>query len=130
MPQAILNHAAINMRAIKTQNDKQSDAKAMWLSALFGICLLFSIFAVALTPKAGSKVAVINLPWSTQNEAIFTIAHADANIAAVGAVNWVAIAADNNIQGTNSNLIERLYQAGAFLVVDAALLISCGIIST
>ncbi|MCJ8324594.1 MAG: hypothetical protein HRU29_05950 [Rhizobiales bacterium] len=101
-----------------------NDNKAMYLSLLFGVSLVLASFMLALSPKPNSKVAVINLPWSPNNHAIFTIAHADARIAAVGDINWIAIAADNN-----KNLVDRLYQAGAFLVLDAAFLISCGIIS-
>lgn len=102
----------------------ENEAKAMWFSALFGVLLILSSFSLVLAPKAGGKVAVINYPWAHNSQAIFTIAHADANIAALGKVEWIAIAADKN-----PNLIERLYRAGAFLVIDAAFLISCGVIS-
>ncbi|MBL1419384.1 MAG: hypothetical protein COC24_002625 [Alphaproteobacteria bacterium] len=103
---------------------KNSEKRAMWLALLFGIGLLLSSFALSLAPKAGAKVAVFTLPWATNNQAIFTIARANANIAALGKVEWIAIAADDQ-----TNLVSRLYQAGAFLVIDAALLISCGVIS-
>lgn len=109
---------------ILAKNNIQNEVRAMWLSALFGAVLILSSFTLVLAPKAGSKVAVINYPWAQNSRAIFTIAQADANIAALGKVEWIAIAADEK-----SNLINRLYQAGAFLVIDAALLISCGVIS-
>lgn len=101
-----------------------NDNKAMWLSALFGITLILSSFVITLAPKAGQKVAVINFPWAQDSQAIFTIAKADANIAAVGKVGWIAIAASEK-----PDLVKRLYQAGAFFVIDAALIISCGIAS-
>ncbi|MBL1242497.1 MAG: hypothetical protein COB13_011655 [OCS116 cluster bacterium] len=96
----------------------------MWLSLLFGIGLLLASFALSLAPKAGAKVAVFTAPWAVHNQAIFTIARADADIAALGKVKWIAIAADDQ-----ADLVSRLYQAGAFLVIDAAILISCGVIS-
>ncbi|PCI85101.1 MAG: hypothetical protein COB24_14200 [Hyphomicrobiales bacterium] len=103
---------------------KNSEKRAMWLALLFGIGLLLCSFALSLAPKSGAKVAVFTVPWATNNQAIFTIARADANVAALGKVEWIAIATDDQI-----NLVSRLYQAGAFLVIDAALLISCGVIS-
>lgn len=107
------------------QPARQSDRQAMWLSVAFGTFLVLCSFGLVLAPKADSKVAVITFPWAQHNDAILAIAHADANIAAVGKVNWIAIAADDKI-----NLVDRLYQAGAFLVIDAAMLISCGVISS
>lgn len=105
-----------------TTND---DKRAMWLALLFGSGLLLCSFALSLAPKAGTKVAVITAPWAKNNQAIFTIARADANVAALGKVEWIAIAADDQV-----DLVSRLYKAGAFLVIDAAMLISCGIISS
>lgn len=110
--------------AISTTSTLQQNRQAMWFSALFGAALVLASFGLILAPKTGAKVAVINFPWASQSQAIYTIASADAKIAAVGKVSWIAIAADEN-----TNLVDRLYQAGAFLVLDAALLISCGIIS-
>lgn len=116
--------AATQIPITQVEPTKNDDKRAMWLALLFGIGLLLSSFALSLAPKAGAKVAVFTAPWAANNKAIFTIARADANIAALGKVEWIAIAADDQ-----TDLVSRLYQAGAFLVIDAALLISCGVIS-
>ena len=99
------------------------DAKAMYLSLLFGFILVLTSFAMTLAPRAGNKVAVFTNPWAINNSAFMTIAKADANVAADGNTNWIAIAVDNK-QG----LTTRLYKAGAILVIDATFLISCGIL--
>lgn len=116
--------AATQIPTAQIKLTTNENKRAMWLAVLFGSGLLFCSFALSLAPKAGAKVAVFTAPWATNNQAIFTIARADANIAAVGKVEWIAIAADDQ-----TDLVSRLYQAGALLVIDAALLISCGIIS-
>lgn len=116
--------ATMQMQTTQVKPAINNEKRAMWLSLLFGIGLLLASFALSLAPKAGAKVAVFTAPWAVHNQAIFTIARADADIAALGKVKWIAIAADDQ-----ADLVSRLYQAGAFLVIDAAILISCGVIS-
>lgn len=103
----------------------KQDTKAMWVSMFFGLFLVFSSFTLTLAPKAGSKVAVFTNPWATNGSAFTTIINANANVAATGNADWIAIAADKN-----PDLPSRLYKAGAALVIDAALLISCGILTS
>jgi hypothetical protein len=90
------------------------------------IAALFALFAgtvptaLALAPKAESPVAVVVAPWAAAGEAARIVATANGTILGATRSGHVAIG-----QFGAADVVTRLYQAGALLVLDAAPVAAC-----
>jgi hypothetical protein len=90
------------------------------------IALLFALgaglipSALALAPRASSPVAVMVAPWAAADDAARAVAAADGAILATARDGHVIIA-----RFTSADFVTRLYQSGALLVVDAAIVTAC-----
>lgn len=77
--------------------------------------------AFALAPKQdGGPVAVIVAPWQANGDAMRIVAAADGTLVMATRGGDIAIA-----QSKSADFIDRLYQAGALLVIDAAVVSAC-----
>ncbi len=88
------------------------------LVALNAALIIVVLVAVALSPPANGPVAVFVSPWG--GSAAEIVARADGRLVAAGGFPWVVIA---NSDGTG--FVQRLYDAGAWLVSDPRLAVGC-----
>ncbi|GAB4363919.1 MAG: hypothetical protein Kow0026_28700 [Oricola sp.] len=80
---------------------------------------LMVVVAIAAVPT-GSRVVVIAPPWSKPDRVISIIADAGGTLVNGGRVSWLAVA-----DGTSPDFINRLFAAGAMLVLDGRLAAAC-----
>jgi hypothetical protein len=64
-------------------------------------------------PQAGAEVAAIFPPWTTQQAAFFSVLEAGGLVVRQGIADTVLV-----VHGEEPRLIDRLYAAGAWVVVD------------
>ncbi|WP_037546738.1 hypothetical protein [Stappia stellulata] len=85
---------------------------------------LYAVFVVAamaigmFAPGTDGRVAVVVWPGSTPAAAI--VAAAGGDLLQVGSGNWIAVAS-----GQGGDFVDRLYQAGAFLVTSPSVAEAC-----
>jgi hypothetical protein len=84
-------------------------------AAVIGAVLLATVAV-----PAGPFVAVVMPPWSDGQAALSAVARADGALVAPGGRPWIVIA-----HGRDSGFPSRLRQAGAWLVLNHALLSGC-----
>jgi hypothetical protein len=74
----------------------------------------------ALAPRAGRHVAVVVPPGSDPAAAMTAVAAAGGRLVAATGRDWIVVA-----DGTGDDFVDRLYAAGAVLVMDPAGLFGC-----
>ena len=88
-----------------------------WQAALAAaLMMLASVAPVAWIesrPRDGSEVAVIFAPWTTRDDAFARVLAADGLVMREGIIESILV-----VHGANSGLINRLYAAGAWAVID------------
>jgi hypothetical protein len=90
------------------------------IAGAFALCAGVLPAGAALVPKAGTPVAVIAAPWADDGAAVRIVAAADGFVLGTTGRGGVAIATS-----AASDFIDRLYQSGASVVVDAGALSAC-----
>lgn len=81
-------------------------------------------------PKT-DRVAVIASPWGEAGQILSILDRADGALVNSGRRNWIAVVTPQSavVQptkiDTNSRFIEKLYQAGAWLVIDGSIAAAC-----
>jgi hypothetical protein len=102
-------------------NGKQmSEGAAFAVALCFGVAAILGSSVMVVVPRDSEAVAVFASPWAGRDGALQVIAGADARIVAYGKYDWIAVAYDDQ-----PSLAERLYDAGAVFVADAALVSAC-----
>lgn len=99
-----------------------SDDRAAALALLFGVAAMIPAFALAAAPRGDSRVAVVAWPWAPDASALKLIAAAGSRMVAEGPYSWLAIAQD---QEPGPGLVDRLYEAGAMMVLNADFVNAC-----
>jgi hypothetical protein len=92
------------------------------IDAGFGLTLglaVLGVLCVVALPRDG-RAMLVALPHVASERLIDTLARADAELVAVGALSGLYVVASDR-----PGLAGRLWEAGAFLVVDAALALGC-----
>jgi len=77
-----------------------------------------SVIAMAMLqaqPRDRTRVAAVFSPWTDGAHAIAAVARAGGLVVRRGAVDAIVV-----VQGEDPDLIDRLYAAGAWMVVDPA----------
>lgn len=92
----------------------------MLTAIIFGVVVIFAASALASVPREGKSIAVFSWPGAKQSSVIEIIVEADGVIKNFGQFSWVAIS-----NYDKKNRVQRLYKAGALLVLDAALVSTC-----
>jgi hypothetical protein len=80
---------------------------------------VLGVFVAVAMPRDG-RALLVALPAGASERLIDTLARADAELVAVGALSGLYVVASDR-----PGLAGRLWEAGAFFVVDAALAIGC-----
>lgn len=96
----------------------------MWRSVryLLPLALSLGVPLVTLLPtQAGQPVFVVGAPWSDLRRTIELVGHADGTVLRGTAIPWIAIAVS-----PRPDFPARLRHAGAWIVLDAALVTGCG----
>lgn len=76
--------------------------------------------ALQMRPRDGTQVAAVFAPWIRGEDALARVAQAGGSVVRQGAVDAVVV-----VQGDDPDLIDRLYAAGAWAVIDPAALGGC-----
>lgn len=86
------------------------------------LALSLGVPLVTLPPtQAGQPVFVVAAPWSDSGRTIELVGHADGAVLRGTAIPWIAIAVS-----PQPDFPARLRHAGAWIILDAALLTGCG----
>lgn len=83
------------------------------------IAALIVVVAIAAVPT-GSRVVVIAPPWSKPDRVVSIIADAGGTLVNGGRTSWLAVA-----DGTSPDFVNRLFAAGALLILDGRLAAAC-----
>ncbi|MEM1398693.1 MAG: hypothetical protein AAGF58_02375 [Pseudomonadota bacterium] len=104
-----------------------SERASFFLALTFGVLAIIGIATVSAIPRPSEPVAVLASPFDrTDPKALEVIAMAEARIISLGGADWIALAAADG-----PDLVDRLYGAGAFLVLDARFAAAClGVLAT
>lgn len=92
------------------------------IDAGLGLTLALAVLGVFLAvavPRDG-RAMLVALPVAASERLIETLARADASLVAVGALSGLYVVASDR-----PGLAGRMWEAGAFFVVDAALALGC-----
>ena len=92
----------------------------MLAAIIFGVAVIFAASALASVPREGKSIAVFAWPGAKQPNSIEIIVEADGVIKDFGRYSWIAVT-----DYDDETRVQRLYQAGALLVLDAALVSTC-----
>jgi hypothetical protein len=83
------------------------------------LAALIVVVAIAAVPT-GSRVVVVAPPWSKPDRVISIIADAGGTLVNGGRSPWLAVA-----EGTSPDFVNRLFAAGALLILDGRLESAC-----
>ena len=88
------------------------------LIAFYFLLISAAIGASVLAPGSGDRVAV--LTWPGDRSAAEVVARAGGSLLQMGSGNWIAVAV-----GDSSDFSDRLYRAGALLVMSPSIADAC-----
>jgi hypothetical protein len=106
------------------------------LRVLLGVNIFICVAVVALPilmPK-NDRVAIITPPWGDRGQIFSVIDKADGALVNAGRADWIAVVSpqsqSSNINQSNKNtdatdFVAKLYQAGAWLVIDGSIATAC-----
>ncbi|MEP2386658.1 hypothetical protein [Hyphomonas sp.] len=107
------------------------------MRVLFGINIFICIAVIAvpiLMPK-NDRVAIITPPWGKSGEILSVIDKADGALVNTGRRDWIAVVSpqtqnssiieENENANATSGFVAKLYQAGAWLVIDGSIASAC-----
>lgn len=102
-----------------------SERRSFLVALIFGVFAICGTTVLAVLPRTGEHVAVIVWPDDRRGDRIMNIvAGADARLVSRGGFGWVAIASEQSPR-PGRPLAERLYAAGALLVMNADIVTAC-----
>ena len=82
--------------------------------ALTAVSLIF-MAALQAQPRDRTRVAAVFSPWTSGEQAIARVARAGGLVVRQGIIDTIVV-----VQGDDPDLVDRLYAAGAWTVVDPA----------
>lgn len=92
-------------------------AKRGWRAALAAAFMIPASAApvawIESRPRDATEVAVIFAPWTTSEDAFARVLAADGLVTRQGVVDSILV-----VHGADPGLIDRLYRAGAWAVID------------
>jgi hypothetical protein len=71
--------------------------------------------ALQAQPRDRTRVAAVFSPWTSAKQAFAAVAQAGGLVVRPGTVDAIVV-----VQGTDPDLVDRLYAAGAWAVIDPA----------
>jgi ABC-type nitrate/sulfonate/bicarbonate transport system substrate-binding protein len=74
---------------------------------------VLSLAALEAQPRDRTRVAAIFPPWTSAEHAMAQVAQSGGRIVRAGLIDAIVV-----VQGDDANLVDRLYAAGAWAVVD------------
>jgi hypothetical protein len=86
---------------------------AILAAALLSVASVVPMVWLELRPQGGAEVAAIFPPWLGREHAFTRVAAAGGLIVRQGARDWILV-----VHGDDAGLIDRLYAAGAWAVID------------
>jgi hypothetical protein len=98
------------------EHKHRAQRRILALNLAAAICV---VAGIAIVPT-GSRVVVIAPPWSGPERVISIIAHAGGTLVDGGRSPWLAVA-----EGSSPDFINRLFSAGALLILDGRLAAAC-----
>jgi hypothetical protein len=97
--------------------------KAEILAAVAAVITGLAPTVMALKPQPNTPVAVIVAPWQPPSAALRVVALADGRVIASAGRTIIIARSDND--ASDNTFIDRLYAAGATLVINAATVSGC-----
>lgn len=98
---------------------KSSQLKRNALVALNLLAVSAAVAGMTLVPR-GERVAVVVAPWSPPVRVFEIVQQADGSLVEESSLSWVVVS-----EGRSAGFVQRLYAAGALLVLDASFLGGC-----
>ena len=84
-------------------------------AALLAAVSVLSMAALEAQPRDRTRVAAIFPPWTGAQHAMARVAQAGGRIVRPGLIDSIVV-----VQGSDADLADRLYAAGAWAVIDPA----------
>jgi hypothetical protein len=102
--------------SVESSRAKQAVVAAAFFTALSVIAMA----ALQAQPRDGTQVAVVFSPWTGGDHAFARVAQAGGLVVRRGIIDAIVV-----VQSDDPGLIDRLYAAGAWAVIDPATLGGC-----
>lgn len=87
----------------------------MIAAAVLAAASFLSMAALQAQPRDRARVAAVFPPWTSAEHAFAGVARAGGRVVRSGVIDTIVI-----VQGDEPDLVDRLYAAGAWAVVDPA----------
>lgn len=133
MPASLKSLSMINETAQSLKNDndattksplnEQTHSRGMRYILVFNILLCIGIISVPILMPKNDRVAVFTSPWGGASNVMNVIADANGALVNGGKAEWIAVASSASENSTD--FVDKLYQAGAWLVIDGAIAAAC-----
>lgn len=98
---------------------KSEQPKRAFITALNLTVAGLVLAGIALVPR-GDRLTVVVAPWSSPGHIMDVVKEAGGSLVESSALSWVVVS-----QGESSDFAQRLYSAGAIMVLDGSLLAGC-----
>lgn len=89
--------------------------QAVVVAVLLSAASVLAMASLQARPRDGTQVAAVFSPWTSGEQAFSRVADAGGLIVRRGIIDAIVV-----VQGDDPGLIDRLYAAGAWAVVDPA----------
>jgi hypothetical protein len=101
----------------------KAQSRGMRLLLAFNIMLCITIITVPILMPKNDRVAVLTSPWGAATNVMHVISEADGALVNGGKADWIAVA--SSASENSDDFVDKLYQAGAWLVIDGAIAAAC-----
>ncbi len=89
-------------------------------SIFFGCLIILASSFISLAPQENKSIAVVVSPWAEPYHIVNVISAAGGVVKTQDSNHWIAIS-----QNDSPNLIKKLYNNGAILVINADFVTAC-----
>jgi hypothetical protein len=121
-----ISHVELPMRRDQADPGGQFSVKSvrnrqpLLVATVLAVVSVLAMAALQARPRSGAQVAAVFSPWTSGQAAFARIAQADGLVVRRGFIDAIVV-----VQSDDPGLIDRLYAAGAWLVVDPAAFGGC-----
>jgi ABC-type nitrate/sulfonate/bicarbonate transport system substrate-binding protein len=101
-------------------DESSRNTQAVVAAIVLTVASVAAMAALQMRPRAGTQVAAVFAPWTSGQHAIARVAQAGGLVVRRGIIDTIVV-----VQSDDPRLIDRLYAAGAWAVIDPAALGGC-----
>jgi hypothetical protein len=90
-------------------------SRSAFVAAILAAASVLCMAALQAQPRDRTRVAAVFSPWTSAERAFVAVAQAGGLVVRPGVVDAIVV-----VQGADPDLVDRLYAAGAWAVIDPA----------